>query len=109
MSKRSNLNDNCKPCIFLGYGHEEFCYRLYDPLEKAIGNTNVVFPEKPNGMPNFTPNFSVTKHPTLALDNQGRRGYVEDYDDTTDDGQDHDHLIDNISASPPEVEKVSLT
>ena len=28
--ERSKLDDKCKPIIFLGYGHEEFSYRLYD-------------------------------------------------------------------------------
>ena len=35
-----------KPCIFLGYGHEEFGYRLWDPLSrKIVKSRDVVFLE----------------------------------------------------------------
>ena len=32
----SKLEVKAKPCIFLGYGHEEFGYRLWDPLSRKI-------------------------------------------------------------------------
>ena len=34
--ERSKLHDKAKECIFLGYGHEEFGYVLYDPVAKKI-------------------------------------------------------------------------
>uniref|UniRef100_A0A803NFN3 Retroviral polymerase SH3-like domain-containing protein n=1 Tax=Cannabis sativa TaxID=3483 RepID=A0A803NFN3_CANSA len=34
--ERSKLNDKAKLCIFLGYGHAEFGYILWDPLNKKI-------------------------------------------------------------------------
>ena len=83
-------------------------------------NKDVLFPKESNEIPNFTPHFSFTKHPTPALDNQVHGGDVE-YNDTIDDaiedvdddddGQDHDHHtvrdhIDDVSTSPPEVEEV---
>ena len=34
--QRSNLDDKAKPCIFMGYGHEQFGYRLWDPINKKI-------------------------------------------------------------------------
>ena len=34
--QRSNLDDKAKPCIFMGYGHEQFGYRLWDPMNKKI-------------------------------------------------------------------------
>lgn len=44
--KRSKVDDKEKPCIFLGYGHEEFGYRLWDPLnKKIIRSMDVVFLE----------------------------------------------------------------
>ena len=44
--ERSKLDDKAKPCIFLGYGHEEFGYRLWDPLnKKIIRSRDVVFLE----------------------------------------------------------------
>ena len=44
--ERSKLNVKAKPCIFLGYGHEEFGYRLWDPLSrKIVRNRDVVFLE----------------------------------------------------------------
>ena len=44
--ERSKLDVKAKPCIFLGYGHEEFGYRLWDPLSrKIVRSRDVVFLE----------------------------------------------------------------
>ena len=34
--ERSKLDVKAKPCIFLGYGHAEFGYRLWDPLSRKM-------------------------------------------------------------------------
>ncbi|KAD6119895.1 hypothetical protein E3N88_11166 [Mikania micrantha] len=34
--ERSKLDVKTKPCIFLGYGQDEFGYRLYDPVLKKL-------------------------------------------------------------------------
>jgi len=34
--KRSNLDAKTRECIFIGYGHDEFGYRFYDPVEKRL-------------------------------------------------------------------------
>ena len=41
----SKLDVKAKPCIFLGYGHEEFGYMLWDPLSRKIvkSRDDVVF------------------------------------------------------------------
>lgn len=42
--ERSKLDGKSKECIFLGYGHEEFGYRLWDPKDKkVIRSRDVVF------------------------------------------------------------------
>ena len=42
----SKLDVKAKPCIFLGYGHEEFGYILWDPLStKIVRSRDVVFLE----------------------------------------------------------------
>ena len=44
--ERSKLDVKAKPCIFLGYSHEEFWYKLWDPLSmKIIRSKDVVFLE----------------------------------------------------------------
>ena len=44
--KRSKLDVKGKPCIFLGYGHEQFGYKLWDPFSrKIIRSRDVVFLE----------------------------------------------------------------
>ncbi|KAC9553688.1 hypothetical protein E3N88_45637 [Mikania micrantha] len=44
--ERSKLDVKTKPCIFLGYGQDEFGYRLYDPvLKKLVRSRDVVFME----------------------------------------------------------------
>lgn len=44
--KRTKLDDKAIPCIFLGYGNDEFGYRLWDPINKKIVRSrDVVFCE----------------------------------------------------------------
>ena len=44
--ERSKIDVKAKPCIFLGYGHEEFRYRLWDPMSrKIVRNRDVMFIE----------------------------------------------------------------
>ncbi|CAL5342249.1 unnamed protein product [Camellia sinensis] len=43
---RQKLDDKATPCIFIGYGDEEFGYRLWDPKnKKVIQSRDVVFQE----------------------------------------------------------------
>ncbi|GKC56778.1 putative RNA-directed DNA polymerase, partial [Tanacetum coccineum] len=44
--ERSKLDVKGKPCVFLGYGQDEFGYRLYDPVQKKlVRSRDVVFKE----------------------------------------------------------------
>ncbi|GJV06067.1 putative RNA-directed DNA polymerase [Tanacetum coccineum] len=44
--ERSKLDVKTKPCVFLGYGQDEFRYRLYDPVQKRlVRSRDVVFEE----------------------------------------------------------------
>ncbi|GKV53845.1 hypothetical protein SLEP1_g60358, partial [Rubroshorea leprosula] len=44
--QRSKLDDKAIPCIFVGYGDEEFGYRLWDPKKKkTVRSKDVVFHE----------------------------------------------------------------
>ena len=44
--QRSKLDDKATPCIFIGYGDEEFDYRLWDSeKQKTVRNREVVFHE----------------------------------------------------------------
>ena len=44
--ERSKLHAKSRPCIFVGYGQNEFGYKLYDPIvKKLIRNHDVVFLE----------------------------------------------------------------
>ncbi|VFQ58429.1 unnamed protein product [Cuscuta campestris] len=45
-NERSKLDAKTRQCIFLGYGGDEFGYRLYDPVEKKlVRSRDVVFME----------------------------------------------------------------
>ncbi|VFQ69408.1 unnamed protein product [Cuscuta campestris] len=47
--ERSKLDVKTRPCIFIGYGHDEFGYRLYDPVEKKlVRSRDVIFMEDQN-------------------------------------------------------------
>jgi transposase InsO family protein len=49
--RRSKLDDKATPCIFLGYGNEEFGYRLWDPKKRRIVRCrDVVFYENQIGV-----------------------------------------------------------
>jgi hypothetical protein len=44
--KRSKLDVMWKPYIFVGYGHDEFGYRCYDPIaKKLICGRDIIFVE----------------------------------------------------------------
>ena len=44
--QRSKLDDKATPCIFIGYGDEEFDYRLWDSKKQKIARSkDVVFHE----------------------------------------------------------------
>ncbi|PKI48983.1 hypothetical protein CRG98_030570 [Punica granatum] len=44
LDERSKLDAKAKQCIFLGYAHEEFGYRFWDPdSRKIIRSRDVVF------------------------------------------------------------------
>ena len=78
--QRTKLDDKSIPCIFIGYGDEEFGYRLWDPVKKkVIRSRDVVFRESEvrtaadmsekakNGIiPNFVTIPSTSNNPTSA-------------------------------------------
>ena len=90
--ERSKLDDRSKQCIFLGYGHEEFGYRLWDPAtKKVIRSRDVVFfehqtiedidkPEKPKNVTQQRVNFSPNP-PTVLGENQGGEAHGNHEDD----------------------------
>ena len=44
--ERSKLDAKKKQCIFIGYGLDEFGYRLYDPIEKKlVRSRDIIFME----------------------------------------------------------------
>ncbi|KAF2318902.1 hypothetical protein GH714_011547 [Hevea brasiliensis] len=44
--ERSKLDAKTRPCIFIGYGQDEFGYRCYDPVEKKlVRSRGVIFVE----------------------------------------------------------------
>ena len=44
--QRSKLDDKALPCIFIGYGNEEFGYKVWDPkTRKVIRSRDVIFHE----------------------------------------------------------------
>ena len=45
--QRSKLDDKALPCIFIGYGNEEFNYKFWNPkTRKVIRSRDVVFYEE---------------------------------------------------------------
>ena len=47
--ERSKLDDKTKECVFLGYSHDDFGYRLWDPAKKRVFRSrDVIFFEDQN-------------------------------------------------------------
>ena len=40
--ERSKLHDKAKQCIFLGYGHKQFGYRLWDPVNRRLSGAEML-------------------------------------------------------------------
>ena len=48
--QRSKLDSKTNPCVFVGYGDEEYGFRLYDPEKgKVVRSRDVVFFEHEKG------------------------------------------------------------
>ena len=44
--ERSKLDAKTRQCIFIGYGLDEFGYRIYDPIEKKlVRSRDIIFME----------------------------------------------------------------
>ena len=81
--ERSKLDSKTKECIFLGYGHEEFGYRLWDPVnKKIIRSRDVVFfeeqtiedfdkPEKPKSINSEQFHSDLTPTPMTYSNDEG--------------------------------------
>ena len=41
--ERAKLDANSKQCIFLGYAHDEYGYRLWDPVDRKVIRSRDVF------------------------------------------------------------------
>ena len=66
--ERSKLDSKTRQCIFVGYGNDNFGYRLYDPIEKKlIRSRDVVFFED-----QITGNFEK-----LAEEQQSQENYYD--------------------------------
>ncbi|KAI5343579.1 hypothetical protein L3X38_011455 [Prunus dulcis] len=90
----SKLDEKLKECIFMGYGNEEFSYRLWDPLaRKIIISRDVVFFEdqniedmqrgdKPDNLREYPAKLDPISHPLQC--NEGR-DESNDTDDPTND------------------------
>ena len=94
--ERSKLDSKTKECIFLGFGCEEFGYKLWDHIKKKIvRNIDVVFfkdettadigkPEKPLSSKEHPLNLDPVPLP-MVHDDQGGEEQVDIGDTTVDD------------------------
>ncbi|RDX88387.1 hypothetical protein CR513_30024, partial [Mucuna pruriens] len=63
--ERSKLDMKTRQCIFIGYGHDEYGYRMYDPVEKKlVRSRDVQFMEDQT-----IENIDAVKKSTLEKDN----------------------------------------
>ena len=117
--ERSKLDVNTRECIFVGYGHDEFGYRLYDPVEKKlIRSRDVIFMEdhtiedigkvtsespSTEGLANLDPVPETHKPNVVEPGNQSDEqscisgNHIEDNDDAVDE---IDALVHEVDDEP---------
>ena len=108
--ERSKLDNKARECIFLGYAHEDFGYRLWDLVShKIIRSRDVTFledqivdgvekDEKPQECDEIPiPDTSRSVLPPVVYDDYGGDAQ-EDFDDRVDD----DGPAEQVEQAPPE-------
>jgi len=105
--ERPKLDSKAKQCIFLGYGHEEFGYKLWDPIsKKIIRSRHVIFFEdqtiedmeqskKPESICEERVDLGPVVPPCVTHD-EHRRDVQEKQVDTI--GRDGEPAIDNVES-----------
>jgi hypothetical protein len=104
--ERSKLDSKVKQCIFLGYGHEEFGYRLWDPVFKKIIRSRDVFFEdqtiedmeqtkKPKSLCEERVDLGPVVPPCVTYD-EHRRDVEEEHVDTV--GRNGVPAVDNVES-----------
>ena len=59
--QRSKLDSKTNPCVFVGYGDEEYGFRLYDPeKKKVVRSRDVVFFEHEKGADLLSSRYTST-------------------------------------------------
>jgi hypothetical protein len=107
--ERSKLGSKAKQCIFLGYGHEEFGYRLWDPVSKKIIRSRDVFFEdqtiedmeqtkKPESLYEERVDLGPVVPPCVKHNEHMRDVQEEQVDTVGRDGRDGDSTIDNVES-----------
>ena len=115
--ERSKLDVKAKPCIFLGYGHEEFGYRLWDPLSrKIVRSRDVVFledqlvddgdkVEKSSSSAEIPIRIDPVVPPTVFANHEGELqegdGVIENEDDPIVDNVEPTEQVDGELPLPP--------
>ncbi|VFQ69856.1 unnamed protein product, partial [Cuscuta campestris] len=104
--QRLKLDFKTSPCVFVGYGDEEFGYRLYDPAKKrVVRSRDVVFYEHEMGF--HLLGAGNTYYPDIshgAIDMS--HVFVPDVQqtgDAPDDGHENTHEHDRIEEVQPEI------
>jgi hypothetical protein len=105
--ERSKFDSKAKQCIFLGYGHEEFGYRLWDLVsKKIIQSRDIVFSEdrtiedmeqtkRPESLCEECIDLSLVVPPCVTHD-EHRRDVQEVQVDTV--GRDGESAVDNVDS-----------
>ncbi|CAH9070529.1 unnamed protein product [Cuscuta europaea] len=107
---RQKLDLKSNPCIFIGYGDEEFEYRLWDPeVKKVIRSRDVVFHENefhecaPIIRKQHTPEDEVPVSSNIPLSNEEMYDTTEQESDGSV-GNDDDHSDDIPQQGEPSSE-----
>ena len=115
--ERLKLDVKAKPCIFLGYSHEEFGYKLWDPMSrKVVRSRDVVFledqlvddddkVEKASSYAEIPIRIDRVVPPTVHANHEGELqegdGVTENEDDPTIDDVEPIEQVDGELPLPP--------
>ncbi|RDX82832.1 hypothetical protein CR513_36333, partial [Mucuna pruriens] len=122
--ERSKLDMKTRQCIFIEYGHDEYDYRMYDPVEKKLVRSRDVqfmenqtiedidkvkksILEKNNSLSEIDP-VRMLVHDLDTVDNNDQNGEQHNYGDQQL-GDDFDVLFDDDAEEEQDMQRQSFT
>lgn len=106
--QRSKLDSKTNPCVFVGYGDEEYGFRLYDPEKKVVRSRDVIFFQQEKGADLLSKRYTsttelffdttngVTSTPIILPENENVGDVFDNVDNDVDEVQPNGEIPDHV-------------